>query len=210
MHYREEDLLRLVGSVPFMRLMHPEGATRVLRRAADDAEELASMLRQYPQVRYEPLDFHYVCLLNLGALSQELIEDLTCHFGWRGLVWASLLAALAPSEAYREALEAACAREPRQAWAVDLALARLGGFRPAEVEELLQLIERLDVALSTCPLPKVTLRPAESPAAIDARRAVVAAAYRRAGKASPGRGGGVFCSFRRWMAGRFGLTKPRP
>jgi hypothetical protein len=181
MYFRYDDLTRLTLSVPFMRLIRPSSAIRSLTRAADDAEELAPVLRQYPQIRYEALEFHYICLQSLGALSRELVEDLTGEFGWRGLVWASMLACLAPSEEYRRSLEAARPRQPRQAWAVDLALAHLGAPCPVEVGGLKVQLGRLRDAFSACTIPKVTLRLMESSSAHEARRAAVSAAYKSGG-----------------------------
>ncbi|WP_431257816.1 hypothetical protein ACQ86G_24960 [Roseateles chitinivorans] len=177
MHHRYDDLQRLVGAVPFMALMRPGSALSLLTRAADDAEELASVLGQYPQVRYQALDFHYVCLQSLGALSKALIEDLASEFGWRGLVWASILACLAPSEDFREALEAARLNEPRKAWAVDLALAHLDAECPSELSGLMAQLIRLRHALSACTVPSVSLRLAESRSVIDARQSLVREKY---------------------------------
>ncbi|WP_431261643.1 hypothetical protein ACQ859_15190 [Roseateles chitinivorans] len=182
MHHRDDDLQRLMCAVPFMALMRPASALSLLTRAADDAEELAPVLSQYPEVRYQALDFHYVCLQSLGALSKELIEDLAGEFGWRGLVWASLLACLAPSEEFRSALEAARPNVSRQAWAVDLALAHLGAPCPSELTGLRAQLIRLRNALSACTIPDVSLRLAESRSVVDARQSLVREKYRREGR----------------------------
>lgn len=182
MHFCYDDLLRLVRPVPFMHLGRPSSALTMLTRASDDAEELGSVLRQYPRLRYQALDFHYICLQSLGALDERLVNDLVTELGWRGLVWASLLTCLSPTQEYRELLHTARPQWPMQAWAVDLALGNLGANCPGELEALMIQVKRLREALAACAIPRVSLRRGESSSLVEARRAVVLAEYRRGGR----------------------------
>jgi hypothetical protein len=181
MHYDSHDLERLIRPVPLMRFLRLQGASRFLSIAVKDAEELTPILRQYPGLRYQPLEFHYVCLQSLGALNHALVRDLTDYYGWHGLVWASFLAALAPSATYRSTLESSRIRQPRQAWAVDVALVQMGAPCPTELKEITGYVNHLRELLSVCPLPEVSLRRAESPATIASLRQVVLAAYKQGG-----------------------------
>lgn len=77
MHYHPDDISRLFLGVPTLQLNRPAPAERFLAAAVATGAELRQVLRDYPQVRYQPLDFHYLCQQSLSALDDALLADLT-------------------------------------------------------------------------------------------------------------------------------------
>ncbi|MCW3693239.1 hypothetical protein UE94_034675 [Burkholderia cenocepacia] len=109
MHYHPDDISRLFLGVPTLQLNRPAPAERFLAAAVATGAELRQVLRDYPQVRYQPLDFHYLCQQSLSALDDALLADLTrdMRHGWRGAHWAALLIALSGDARYLPHLDAA-------------------------------------------------------------------------------------------------------
>lgn len=183
-YYYEQDVLYLLRRAQPMRLAKLRSARAQLREAVEAGRECEASLRQYPTLRIEALEFHYVCLFGLGALDAHLIEDL-CQQTWRGVVWASFLASLAPSPAYTAALRETLTWVPHNRWLVELALACIEGVAPEpESAELLASIEALRSMLAPIARPAVHLRRqprGELLARITRERERVAAVYRREG-----------------------------
>lgn len=158
MHYHRDDVEHLLLPLPCLQVAVPNRALAVLQTAVATGDELSGTLARYPEVRHKPLDFHYLCLQGIGALDDALMADLLTDYGWPGVLWASLLACLAPDALYRPLLEAALGRAPYQDWAVTLALNVLSGeASPANVV-LQDTLAALRRQLSALPRPTVRLR----------------------------------------------------
>ncbi|KWA70176.1 hypothetical protein WL30_15820 [Burkholderia ubonensis] len=177
MHYLYDDVARLLLHVPSLRLNRPASAQSWLTDVVEAGAELAHMLRDYPRVRYEPLDFHYVCRQSLSALNDALLADLTRHFGWRGRHWAALLAALSGDARYLPHLEAA-RHDAAVSWVTALAEAALNPAAALAASPCCQLIVRLREQIAPLPRVAVRLRANPSPEEWAATAAAVRAAYR--------------------------------
>lgn len=187
MVFHEDDVKRLFSRVPYLALAKPRSAKRYIASLVLDGVELQAVLSKFPEVRYEPLDQHYVLLRCLGALSDELVEDLcSLHYGWQGVVQAAFLVAIAPEERYRKYLVAARHKVPHTQWLVDLALAQINKLAWNGDTELQALVQRLRHLLSKVPAraSSVLLRSALTEAElqqIGAEREKVRRAYRSGG-----------------------------
>jgi hypothetical protein len=139
----EEETGRLLGHIPYITLAKQGSTRRYVERLARDAEELEPMLSRYPQVKYEPLDPHYVLLKCLANLDTAFIDNLCNHFDWRGVVFAGWFAALRPDAAYRKSLAATLGRSQQNDWLLELALAEIDGVTWAPDPDMQQSIRRL-------------------------------------------------------------------
>lgn len=134
---------RLLGHIPYVTLAKQGSARRHVERLVRDAEELEPMLSRYPQVKYEPLDPHYVLLKCMANLDAAFIDGLCTHFDWRGVVFAGWFAALRPDPAYRKSLAAALGKYQRNDWLLELALAEIDDRIWTPDPDLQQSIRRL-------------------------------------------------------------------
>lgn len=188
MNFLESDVLHLVSPVPYLQLAKRPSAERYIQRLATDATELEGILAQYPSVLYAPLEPHYALVRVLGVLNEELVEDLTLHYTWRGVVWAAWLAMLAPQRTYRRHLLAARSRAPRNQWLVDLALAEI---EARMVDPDLQgNVRKLRRVLRLAPRPETKLRAAPTARQIEQlerEREKVRMAYRSGGSSGANR-----------------------
>jgi hypothetical protein len=184
MHYLRTDIERLHLSVPHLKLATQRSALRFFEEVTQTGGELAHVLCRYPEVRYEPLDFHYVCMQSLGALNERVLSDLLTEQGWRGVLWGALLVALSPDARYRSLLESASGVAPYQQWAIDIALADLSGEQYAENRALQQTISTLSAQLAGHVRPAVALQEALPVEVLELRQQKVRAAYRQAGLAA--------------------------
>ncbi|WP_175996466.1 hypothetical protein [Burkholderia stabilis] len=182
MHYHPDDISRLFLGVPTLKLNRPAPAERFLAAAVDAGVELGHVLRDYPHVRYQPLDFHYLCQQSLSVLDDALLADLTCDIshGWRGAHWAALLIALSGDARYLPHLDEA-RRHRGVAWSAELAEAASSRDARSSAFLCCQSIVRLRDQLSVLPHVVVRLRRCHSPEALDARAIAVRAAYRSGG-----------------------------
>ena len=139
----EEETGRLLGHIPHVTLAKQGSAKRYAERLVRDAEELEPMLLRYPQVKYEPLDPHYVLLKCMANLDAAFIDDLCDHFDWRGVVFAGWFAALRPDAAYRESLIAALGKSQPNDWLLELALVEIDDRIWTADPDLQQSIRRL-------------------------------------------------------------------
>ena len=185
MRYLDGDVAYFVHASPYLALAKPSSAVAFLRRHVEAAEELAPVLRAYPGVRIEPLDFFYVCLRSLGALDQTFFEALLRDHTWRGVVWGAWLAMLDPRDTLVDPLRAAGPRWPHNEWLVDCAIATIGGKTPAPpLEAVMALAARCRRSLDGVPRPVVRLRPEPTDQQISAmewERRCVRSAYVRLG-----------------------------
>ncbi|VWB42030.1 hypothetical protein BAR24066_01874 [Burkholderia arboris] len=182
MHYHPDDIRRLFRSIPTLQLNRPAPAERFLSAAVDTGNELEQVLRDYPQVRYQPLDFHYLCQQSLSVLDDALLADLTsdADFGWYGAQWAALLIALSGEARYLPHLDDA--RHHRGvAWTVELAEAAAGPDAASSACRCCRSIVLLRNQLAALPRVAVRLRPWLSPEALEAKASAVRAAYRSGG-----------------------------
>ncbi|PCE21601.1 hypothetical protein [Burkholderia ubonensis] len=180
MHYLPDDVSRLLSHVPSVRLNRPGSAERFLTDVVDAGAEFEHLLRGYPQVRYAPLDFHYVCQQSLSALTDALLADLTRHDGWPGIHWAALLVALSGEARYLPHLDAT-RHDPAVTWVTGFADAALNPDAPAAASPCCRLIVRLREQLAPLSRVVVRLRAGPAPEALAARAAAVRAAYRHGG-----------------------------
>lgn len=168
MHFNHDDVVRMIADLQYMRVMGVSGAKRHVAKLARDAVELKGVLSQYPRVRYQPLDDHYVLLKYLAAFNVNVLADLCSgEYSWRGIVIAGWLASLKPSRDYLDHLSSVSATAyPHNAWLIRLAMAEATHERWAEDADLQDLLVQLRTCLAPIPLPSFSLRPALSAADI--------------------------------------------
>ncbi|KWF37965.1 hypothetical protein [Burkholderia pseudomultivorans] len=180
MHYRPDDLHRLFSCVPTLRLNRPAPAESFLDAAVAVGDELAHVLRDYPHVRYAPLDFHYLCHQSLCALDDALLADLTQDSnpgGWHGAHWAAFLIALAGDARYLPHLDAVRSHRGVQ-WAAGLADAAVRADAASDASRCCRLIVALRDQLAPLPRVGVRLRMYAAPDDIDSTASAVRTAYR--------------------------------
>ncbi|WGY72020.1 hypothetical protein KEC55_19605 [Burkholderia cepacia] len=182
MHYHPDDISRLFLFVPTLHLNRPAPAESFLAAAVDAGIELEHVLRDYPQVRYQPLDFHYLCQQSLSVLDDTLLADLTVdlQFGWRGAHWAALLIALSGDARYLPHLDEA-RRHRGVEWTAALAEAATGADAQSSTFRCCRSIVQLRNQLAALPRVCVRLRRWLTPDALEARASAVRAAYRSGG-----------------------------
>jgi hypothetical protein len=156
--YLESEVLRLLHEVPYFRFMKPETALRFWTGLRDDGLELASLLHQFPSVKYEPLDTLYACAKAATALDEGLVADLCTHYSWQGVVEASFLAALRPQAAYASHLQRARDGALHNEWIIDLALSEIRGSACERHLEHQMVIRELREIIESIPNQPVTLR----------------------------------------------------
>lgn len=183
-HYRLEDTFRLAShGVPTMQLGNPKWALDALRAHVETGDELKEILGQYPAVRYEPLDFHYVCQQSLAVLDDHLMEDLVSRGIWAGYwggyVWGAFLTGLSHEVRYLPFLDTRYEHFPRYKWLIDEVRAALTAPADTPPSPFSALLSRLRDQLKPLPRPTVQLRRALSPEAMEKRKAAVLEAYRK-------------------------------
>lgn len=183
--YYSEDLFYLIGRGSYLRLAKLRSAMFFLAHHLDAGRECIDTLRAYPKLRIEALEFHYACLLSLGALDDALLGDLVEHCNWRGVVWGAWLAVLEPRSSFIAPLEVAKFRVTHNRWLVEAALAVVRGLPPApELREFVELAEAFRAVLEVAERPRVRLRRTPGPSEqrqLEGERERVALAYRAGG-----------------------------
>jgi hypothetical protein len=153
----ESDVTRLFSGIPYLTLSRPS-AIGLLRKMAREGSELKHMFPLYPHVLYEPLEFYYDCLRATSALTEELLDELTTHYTWRGIVWASWAVALRPEARFAPYLRRARERAPRVTWIVDLSLAEVEMSECRSYAEHQALTRTIRSFIADMPKPSVRLR----------------------------------------------------
>ncbi|KAF1040728.1 MAG: hypothetical protein GAK33_00345 [Burkholderia lata] len=182
MHYHPDDIYRLYRGVPTLLLNRPAPAEQFLAAAVETGAELGHVLRDYPQVRYQPLDFHYLCQQSLSVMDDALLADLThdMDHGWRGAQWAALLIALSGDARHLPHLDAV-RRHRGVEWTAGLADAATGPDARSSTFRGCRSIVHLRDQLAALPRVSVRLRRGLSPEALVAWTIAVRAAYRSGG-----------------------------
>ena len=182
--YLERDVLRLVEGIPYLPLRSPKSALRFWARLRDDGIELAHLLRQFPFVKYEPLETLYACARAAAVLDEKLVSDLSTHYSWRGVVLVSFLIALRPRAIYEGYLQRAHERVPHNQWIVELALSEIRGSNDDRHIEHRQALRELRGAVANFPKQPVNLRrgpTADELPGLRSATAAVADAYKSSG-----------------------------
>ncbi|MEK7892829.1 hypothetical protein AAB992_37615 [Burkholderia contaminans] len=180
MHYHPDDIYRLYRGVPTLLLNRPAPAERFLAAAVETGAELGHVLRDYPQVRYQPLDFHYLCQQSLSVLDDALLADLSrdLDHGWRGAQWAALLIALSGDARHLPHLDEA-RRHLGVEWTAGLADAAVRPEAASAGFRCCRLIVDLRNQLASLPRVAVRLRKSPPPEIVTATAAAVRTAYHR-------------------------------
>ncbi|NHZ34745.1 hypothetical protein [Massilia rubra] len=177
-----DDVFALMRCMPSRCLQTMNAVRNYVTPLVRDGEELAETLAQYPSLKYEPLDQHYVLLKLLGGMSEALMSDLnSASMCGMGVPYAAFLVALAPDPVYRTHLFVLYDQLPRGQWLIDLALAEIDGRQWDVDPALQQLIHRLRAVLARAPLPSTVFRPAFDFRQVEAERELVRAAFRAGG-----------------------------
>ena len=158
MHYLPRDVDQMLSGIHYLALARASSASHFLERLVDQGERYREFLQRYAEVRIEPLDYYYVSLRCLGALTVELIEDLCANYTWRGVVAASWLVCLSPRREFRPPLQDARFRAPRNQWIVDLALAETEGAEVPGFERIHRYVRMIRVLMKGLPRPATMLR----------------------------------------------------
>jgi len=183
-HFVQGDVARLFRSVPYLAISKPERAVAFLRKAVEDGQQFRTQLADYPAILCEPLDHHYVCLQCLGALSEDLIEDLCRHYTWRGFIWACWLSSLSPSESFRRHIVGSPNAGPDNKWWIEFALAEIDGIQLERYRELHDLFAQLRTSLDGLPRSPALFRPApdqKQTARLKTDKDLIARIYREEG-----------------------------
>jgi hypothetical protein len=164
MYFDHDVVARMITDLQYTRIMKVSGAKQCTSELVRDAVELKSVLAQYPQIRYEPLDYHYVLLKYLAAFDVSVLADLCSGaYSWRGIVIAGWLASLSPSNVYIDHLSSVSATAyPHNFWFIRLAIAEANQERWTEDTELQDLVVKLRTCLAPISLPSFSLRRAPS------------------------------------------------
>lgn len=179
MNYHFDDVQKLLASAP--RFHSFGSALRYLRDVAQSGDELRSTLQRYPAVKYEPLEFFYICLQSLAVLNEALIFDLTRFHGWHGKEWASLLACFSPDPKYVPHLVFSAASDGPRPWAAQMALDIAHTRDVGDRGELHQVLADLRQLLTAVRLPMAEIRKAPCVDFLEARADAVRQAYREGG-----------------------------
>ncbi len=181
MNFDHDDVVRMITDLQYIRVMKVSGAKQRTAELVRDAVELKSVFEQYPMVRYEPLDYHYVLLKYLAAFNTDVLADLCSGmYSWRGIVIAGWLACLKPSVECMDHLSSVSAiNYPDNFWFIRLAIAEAKGQPLAEHAVLQDLLAQLRACLAPISLPDFSLKSAPSPSPVG--HDAVRAAYRSGG-----------------------------
>lgn len=181
MHYCEKGVRRLITGVPVWLFSSERQLSHLLTSTVETGEELKHLLFQYPQVRYEALDFHYVCLQSLAVPGPELIADLLSGESWTEVQWGAFLACLTRDIHYGPYLRAVAGRTTKRSAVVELATRICSGTLTNDDNPNLLLLSKLYRQLAKCPRLPVVLslsKPAEHQRLLQAN---VRVAYRKSG-----------------------------
>jgi hypothetical protein len=187
MHYDFDQVSRMIHALRSLRIARESSATAFVSQLLRDARELRAIWADYPRVRYQPLDDHYVLLKYLSALNADLLDDLCSgHHAWRGIVAASWLASLRPQPRYEAPLRSAWDSTPAQnQWLVALALAQVQGRTWAGSAPLQSAMHALGRVLDSAVRPDFSFSPAPTAIEIErleVKRQQVLDAYRAGGR----------------------------
>lgn len=183
--YSPGDVGYFLGRSPYVQLMHSATATAFVRRHVEAAEECVLTLRHYPALQIEPLTFSYAVLRSLGVCDARFFAGMMTDLTWRGVVWGSWLALIAPAPFMLRALISPPPASPRNADLVRCARAMVedGQLGPGHAE-LAEVITRLRAALRGVrlqPLP-IRMTPSEQLLGqLEAEQRRVRSAYRVGG-----------------------------
>ncbi len=184
MKYNYIDFEYFIKKAPYMRLAKSRGGYFFISHEIKLIHAYSKFIPQYPQIKCEPLEFLYQCHQSLCALDEKLFEDFI-NSGWRGIIWASWLAAISPyPESYRS-IRLLNARDnaPYNQWIVDLALASLSE-KKNEANPIFEILDDYKNYISILPYKKLPLRECCSEEYIRYRkkeRKVVLAIYKNKG-----------------------------
>jgi hypothetical protein len=170
----------LIRGAPYLSV----GCPNFLRKMEGIGRAYQHVLSQFPTVMCEPLELHYLCLRNLGALDLWLMKDLILSCSWREVAWGAWLAALSPRPEYQDYLLHRRASVPHQQYMIDIALAVVKGNRPLDIAESIDYIDRIRAQLSLAQTPNVQLRRSpndEDLKQLESERVTFLAAYRVGG-----------------------------
>lgn len=180
MNYQAPDLHRLVSHWLPLHLRRAPYTERLLRKMVDDGQDLRGVLQQYPAVRYEPLDLHYVCLQGMGALSAELFDDVVALYGQQGRAWLGFHLMLAPQPWAKDRIERLRQQAPDGPWVEDIVLARASGAR-SSYKVIEELFGQLADQLGSLPMPATRLRRERDLQAWQTHALAVRSAYKSSG-----------------------------
>jgi hypothetical protein len=186
MYFDHDDVNRMISDLQYTRIMKPSGAKQHIHDLVSNAVGLQNILAQYPKVRYEPLDYHYVLLKYMAAFNVNVLADLCSgQYSWRGIVIAGWLASLKPNTEYIDhLLSVSVTQYPDNYWLIHLALAEANQKCWAENTELQSLVTQLRGCLAPISLPNFGLRYASSAASVDRMsrdKEAIKVAYRSGG-----------------------------
>lgn len=152
------DVKRLYSYSFYWKIANAQRFPNFLADKISVGVELSQLLKEYPAVRCEPLDFHYVCLQSLAAFDGLLLDDLLKGHGQAGFVWGLFLTYLNPSLQFKEQLQSVLDMYPRHRPLVEAALA-YGENAPSGLGlEVDRSLEQLRQQLNSSALPVVTLK----------------------------------------------------
>jgi len=126
MNLHPSDVAKLTGNIPYQKLMNSGAGGRFLEKMANEGTELSYMLKLYPSVKYEPLDFYYVSIQLATNATEALISDLSDFYTWRGQVMSSFIVCLAPAPKFKPYIEKILVKSNAiNSWIAEIALCEI-------------------------------------------------------------------------------------
>ena len=126
MKYNYFDFEYYLRKAPYQQLKNSGSGATFIKHELGNIRNYAKFIPEFPGTKCEPLEFLYQCHESLCAIDAMLFEDLL-NSSWRGVVWASWLAAVTPfPEPYmKKRLNGMIAGIKHNKWIVELALESL-------------------------------------------------------------------------------------
>ena len=153
------DLQFLFREFPYLKVARVDTVKRFLDFQIQLGLDLLFLLKEYPDHRYEQLEFYNICLKGLSILDEDIIADLTSKYSWQGIVVASWFSILNPSNIFYEYLKNVRQVTPKyNQWIVDLALAEIDGTIFVEDKDLQLKLREFIIILNYAMFQKNTLR----------------------------------------------------
>lgn len=152
------DIYDLIGAFPF-RQIGSHFCARQIRNMRQSGDNYFKFLGAYPQVKCEPLDFHYLCKRCIDTLDAGVMHALL-HQMSRSADIGVFLLLLAPHREFRKMLMDV--RSHLKPWLLELALSCIDGRMPTGQEAQLGDLEQIRRQLAQLPSCQVPLRPAIS------------------------------------------------
>lgn len=97
--------LYFVSQFPYLAFSKEQVFLNFVNFQIREGLELKHILIQYPTVKYQYLDFYYLCYKALKIFDEDVLNDLVESKNWRFILIASWLSCLSPNPKYIQYLK---------------------------------------------------------------------------------------------------------